>query len=831
MKKYNLSFSGSEIDNKLKNVDDKVDFETLDLLIDTLKDEIVEDVKTSLEEPVNYTNVLKTALASDGTSIYNGKGYKKNTRWSSTSNSEVESTGTYLTGFISVKEGAIIRLKNITLQNTDTNKSVLYFYNDDISGGPAGAHNNTNMTKYNAAVWDVEGNLSQVTINGYKYIRFQCAYIDEKSIITVNEEIPEDSIDVQLDNIEETLRGQNERLTILETSNTDDLSIPSYYKSHADEKIDKIRELMEKAGRNKSSFLFYSDAHWDNASKVCPSLLNYITKYTAINKTIFGGDIVNVEPTTETLSDRSIMKYLWDWRNQIRNLRHYSVIGNHDDGNGNTATGGPTNSIFDLDYVYSFLFAPEENNAGIVRDADTYYYFDDSREKTRYLCLDTSYDLTLSTNQANFIKESLKSTPENWHIIVVAHIWYGPDYDAYYNQGVRPIPIAGLSSTAASITTILDNYNARKDVFTDCKAKVEFCIGGHVHIDYVNKTTGGIPIILCETASSNLRSGGTCSMTDTTQTAVSGIIADYEDNIVNVVRVGRGNSFKIDLTTGEQTDQEENIPDTPTQEPETTTYTNVLDTAGYETGYRLNSSATTSVRTDRCVTGFIPAKFGDTVYFKNIEMLKDDYGCTVGFYNSNKEKINCYLCSAESSSCDWLDENTLKSFKLYANAEIAYVRFCFVKITDDSIITINQPLDLSDNGIPSSSYTNLFVAEEATSGYRINSSGVLTTSETDLTTGYIKVEPNTEYLIRVNNKTNNTAGETIGRLAEYSTKDESSHINQYRPTQTDLYYWENDGHVFCYPFTTTATTQYIRLNILDAANTYNIIITLNEPIV
>lgn len=122
-------------------------------------------------------------------------------------------------------------------------------------------------------------------------------------------------------------------------------------------------------------------------------------------------------------------------------------------------------------------------------------------------------------------------------------------------------------------------------------------------------------------------------------------------------------------------------------------YTNVLDTAGYETGYRLNSSATTTARADRCVTGFIPAKFGDTVYFKNIEMLKDDYGCMVAFYNSNKEKINAYLCSAAGSACTWLDDNTLKSFKMQHSEQIAYVRFCFVSITNDSIITVNEPIE------------------------------------------------------------------------------------------------------------------------------------------
>lgn len=344
--------------------------------------------------------------------------------------------------------------------------------------------------------------------------------------------------------IEEVNTNQEIRLAALEGGTVS--AIPSYWQSHLDEKVDDIREAMELAGRNKSAFLFYSDAHWDDGGKQSPMLLNYLFKHTPINKTLFGGDIVNVEPTTETLSDRTIMEYLWDWRSQIRDLKHYSVIGNHDDGNA-------TNNIFSSDYVYSFLFAPEEDNRGIVRDADTYYYFDDTREKTRYICLDTAYEsaYTLSAAQETFIKETLKSTPENYHIIILSHIWYMPDYDQY---SVRPIPLTGLSTTAQSVCNILDAYNARNGEFADCKAKIEFCIGGHVHRDYVNKTTGGIPIVLCDCAGLGYRGSFTASTGNISETTVSGIVADYDNDKLSVIRVGRGNSFEVALSTGAATE-------------------------------------------------------------------------------------------------------------------------------------------------------------------------------------------------------------------------------------------------------------------------------------
>ena len=506
----------------------------------------------------SYTNVLPTALDATGNAVYNGAGYKADTRWSSSNGVEAAYAGAYLTGYIPVENGDIIRLKNIKMLNEEGNNCVVWCYSDfNVANYEI---RNTGLASRNP-IWDKDNNLTQFTLDvDCKYIRLQGSYMGSDSIVTVNEEIIEtddtrfEEIYTELDNIEV-------RLEALENQETEGTNIPYYWQPHLDEQVDAIRERMELAGRNKSSFLFYSDAHWDDGSKQSPVLLNYLFKHTPINKTLFGGDIVSVEPTTETLSDRTIMEYLWNWRSQIRDLKHYSVIGNHDDGNSNTETGGHNNSIFTTDYVYSFLFAPEEDNRGIVRDADTYYYFDDTREKTRYLCLDTAYEgsVTLSADQESFIKTALKTTPDNWHIIVLSHIWYGPDYDRYSE---RPVPIKGMSNPAKAICTILDSYNDRNDEFADCGAKVEFCIGGHVHYDYVGNTkvddqgnpAGGIPIILCETASLNWRGNFQATTGNITETAVSGIIADYNNDKVNIVRVGRGNSFEVNLSTGIKTD-------------------------------------------------------------------------------------------------------------------------------------------------------------------------------------------------------------------------------------------------------------------------------------
>ena len=401
-------------------------------------------------------------------------------------------------------------------------------------------------------------------------------------------------------------------------------SIPSYWLTHLQTKADEIHEVMEAAGRNKSAFLFYTDAHWDYGAKKAPMLLKYLYNNTPINKTIFGGDIVNSEST-----DRDVMEYLWEWRKQVRELpNHHSVVGNHDDGNA-------TNNLFSTNYIYSFLLAAEEN-PNIVQGGDMFYYIDEPCEKTRYLYLDTAY-IGINSSQTAFIKEALKTAPDNWHIVAISHIWYEPDYDQY---NVRPIPIKGYGTGVENLVNLFDNYNARQDEFSSCTAKVEFCIGGHCHRDYVGRTTGGIPIILCETDSHHNRSGLTDTVGTTTESSVNAIIVNYSTEKINVIRIGRGENFEVPLHASVTP------PASYTNLISTSIDTsgNVYNNSGYKAGtYIDNTDGLTEVdNPGYWCTGLIPVTKGDVVRIKyvfNKSTYNDPnnhYYSHLCFYNADK---------------------------------------------------------------------------------------------------------------------------------------------------------------------------------------------------
>ena len=312
--------------------------------------------------------------------------------------------------------------------------------------------------------------------------------------------------------------------------------IPEYWQPHLDNRVEDVRRAMELAGRNKSSFFFYSDAHWDANNtytvRMAPKLLKYLYKKTPINKTNFGGDFIGATETTDT----DLMSYIWDWREQLRDLpNHHSVAGNHDDGN-------VTNRLFSKEYIYAYLFAPEENN-DIVWGGDFYYYIDDKSESTRYLYLDIFYD-GVSSTQVDFVKEALKSTPTDWHIIAICHAWFANDYSVY------PPVLKGFATEMQSILDMFDNYNARSNDFTYCGGKVELCIGGHYHLDHYDFTDGGIPVIIVEADTLHNRSGVQPQKYTTDESAISAVVVDYNTQKVKIVRIGRGNSFTLDMQSG-----------------------------------------------------------------------------------------------------------------------------------------------------------------------------------------------------------------------------------------------------------------------------------------
>ena len=341
-----------------------------------------------------------------------------------------------------------------------------------------------------------------------------------------------------------TDKNGTKSVSINDGENTSSATYPDYWTEELETKADAIQSAMEKAGRNKSAFLWYTDAHWVNGnSKVSPSLLNYLYMNTPMNKVNFGGDIIG----DSLLSTREEMKYLYEWRKAIKDLpNHHSVLGNHD------MFASDSVDYEDDNYRYAFMIAPEETSDMVIGDGN-YYYIDNNAEKTRYLyiCYPNTNANDLLT-QTQFIADAILSVAEGWHIVAIAHRWW------QYSSSSTPTS-GGLGAFEADVLSVFDAYNARQSRngsnyfyaqdFTNAKGKVEFCIGGHIHVDYDISSAGGIPVIITTADTNQNRvpnsevDSGTVGTT--TEAAVFGIIADYNDSEntkITVVGVGRGTS-------------------------------------------------------------------------------------------------------------------------------------------------------------------------------------------------------------------------------------------------------------------------------------------------
>lgn len=118
---------------------------------------------------------------------------------------------------------------------------------------------------------------------------------------------------------------------------------------------------------------------------------------------------------------------------------------------------------------------------------------------------------------------------------------------------------------------------------------------------------------------------------------------------------------------------------------------------GWKTGYRLSSSSgSESSQSGIEVTGFIPCKYTDTIYFKNITITSATTE-TYCFYDSSRTRIAGGTTGGTfGTTSGGVISKTISSIAntqlMDAKDKVAYIRISANAITADSIITINEPI-------------------------------------------------------------------------------------------------------------------------------------------
>ena len=464
--------------------------------------------------------------------------------------------------------------------------------------------------------------------------------------------------------------------------------VPAYWRSYLEEKAIEINAALASAGDNRSAFLWYTDAHWTTNYGRSPMILRYLSKHTGINKTYFGGDVAvaasgGTDMLTEWLADVSTIP------------NHRSMIGNHDNAyNTDFPTAAERAEFFlQTNRTPDMVFGTDATNGKM------YYYVDDHIEQTRYIVLSTGR-MWAFADEVQWCVDALNSTPEGWHIIAASHLWLNNNYDA------NPIvPLETPEEYTQVFLDLFDAYNYRLSGttefastaydFANGKAKVEFVIGGHVHQDHDFATSKGIPVILTECDAWQERETDYDAQQGTTmESCVYAIVADYTAKRVKVINVGRGSTRNLTI-------------------PDVVNYTNWIRNSidsdgapynggkGYKENYRINSSGAEVAYNNHYITGFIPIKSNDVLRFKNMDYLGDTNQTQICVYNTDfTRKTSSYHGTNNLPSDAWSpvyrDDGQVKQLtfpSVLGGSSPVYIRICAIRITDESIITINEEID------------------------------------------------------------------------------------------------------------------------------------------
>lgn len=408
-------------------------------------------------------------------------------------------------------------------------------------------------------------------------------------------------------------------------------------------------------------------------------------------------------------------------------------VGNHDD-----APYQATGNRLTQTQVYAAIGRKNLAGGGVVPGNACYGYTDFPGMRLRVIYLDThdrrSWGSTQvgSGGECNYLNvENISGVQLQW-LVDNALDFSGVDDLSKWSILVFSHAVLNTSGTytdpsgtvhpcnTANAASILKAYATKKsgsithggvtvnyDFTAATPAGIIGCIHGHEH-RYADETVGGAFLSICcpnicngrERASAN---GNTYSKTAGTANGTSFCVFNINraDKKIYVDHYGPGIDREYTYTVVDP-----NAPSYTNQLPLATDANGiVLNGTGWAAGYRLNSSGAQEALSGSYITGFIPAKFGDTVYLKNVQWQNgvssglNSGNQRISFYDSSKKHLaqtNAIavagtLAGIKNDSGIWT-QFTLRNFSGGTLTNAAYFRLNCAGISGESIITVNEEI-------------------------------------------------------------------------------------------------------------------------------------------
>lgn len=325
--------------------------------------------------------------------------------------------------------------------------------------------------------------------------------------------------------------------------------VPDYWFDHLVEKELMMETAIREADGDYATFAFFTDAHWGYNFKHSPALLHHITEFTPLTDVYFGGDVITDHSNNTSAPFQLGLDFHASY--SFLGSHFYCVYGNHD----NNSAGQPSKVELHLseEAVGQYL---QSQMTELDKKEGYNFYRDDPDSKTRFIGLDTGrYNnasfRTTAPATARFLIDALSDVPEDWHVIVVSHIW------AEYKKidGVEKNVLVAFYN---SFLDILHDYNAREiGVFTYKKESVaydfstglghvECCIGGHTHLNSTLFSKDVLPVIIIGKDSMK-RSYHKDAEGTVNEQCIALFVVDYNLRKIKLFHVGYGKDEEIDL--------------------------------------------------------------------------------------------------------------------------------------------------------------------------------------------------------------------------------------------------------------------------------------------
>ena len=545
---------------------------------------------TAPDDPRPYNTV--------GESVGDTVGYRLNYRIIGATGEEEPLNGNcFLTGYIPVRPGSVVRCRHIHMNATS------YGCIAPLYGGDGAILSNKHLSLSNGIAEDASIDGIVLTIpssSAYaavQYVRIQGYYKEgvtpdlRTAVIVVDEAFSEDvsgyrwvdtgvpvsapdtaaltNLEKRAAVLERETALNGKRVTALERERED--LLPSWWREYLPARLTAIRAHQDEGGRDAFSFIVMSDIHESG---------NLGGRTGAVAKAVMDGCGIGLAVDLGDFSTRASVNAREDMEVSMSRAaailapiedRLLRTVGNHDGAWGNE--GGTYVNNFSEKELYNRVFRPVAVCQSAVFDADGVgYYVDDPHSRARFVVLNTHHTKgernyfsyhRLGQSQFDLVVQALGTLPdEDWCLLLFCHVppVWGVDYDG---DGVEEVSMADAFPEQVLLRSLVRAFTERQSDFSgsygsagawdavslwgidfsDAKGAVAACFSGHLHGDAVYGAEQEYPFpvitVRCDAPAEKFAE-------QAAESRVAGTCTEHSFDAVTVVRTASGFTIYLD---------------------------------------------------------------------------------------------------------------------------------------------------------------------------------------------------------------------------------------------------------------------------------------------